>query len=205
MIICSCAVVSDHDIELALIEILSEPEPPSHLRYTTGMWHYARGLAFARTNRLEQADEERRLLGVVIDETPASHTVGYNSAKTLLELAAHVLVAELAAVRGQDELAVREMEEAVALEDALVYDEPPAWYLPVRQSFGAVLLSLGRAAEAEQVYREDLVRYPHNGWSLFGLAQALAAQRKTEEAAAVERRFRTAWARADVVLTASRF
>lgn len=185
--------------------ILSEPEPPTHLRFMTGMWHYARGLAFARTNRLEQADEERRLLGVVVDATPDSYSVGHNSAKTLLDLAAHVLVAELAAVRGEDELAMREMEEAMAIEDALAYEESPAWHLPVRQSFGAVLLSVGRAAEAEQVYREDLVRHPNNGWSLFGLGLALTAQRRTEEAAAVERRFRTAWARADVALTASRF
>lgn len=185
--------------------VLNEPVPPAHLRYTDGLRHFARGLAFLRTHRLEQADEERRLLGIAIDEMPPSRLVGMNAARALLDLAAHVLVAELAAERGLDELAVRELEEAVAIEDGLVYDEPPAWLLPVRQSAGAILLRLGRAAEAELMYREDLVRYPNNGWSLFGLAQALAAQGKKEEVAAVERRFRTAWARADVTLTGSRF
>ncbi len=63
----------------------------------------------------------------------------------------------------------------------------------------------GSTAEAEQVYREDLRRFPENGWSLFGLAQALRAQGKSNEAAAADGRFRRAWAGADVTLVASRF
>ena len=90
-------------------------------------------------------------------------------------------------------------------QDALRYEEPPAWYYPVRQSLGAVLLNAGRATEAEAVYREDLRRNPENGWSLYGLTQSLRAQKKKEEAAAANQRFRKAWAQADVKLTASRF
>ena len=55
------------------------------------------------------------------------------------------------------------------------------------------------------MYREDLRRTPENGWSLHGLAQSLRAQGKAAEATAVDARFRVAWARADVVLTGSRF
>jgi cytochrome c-type biogenesis protein CcmH/NrfG len=61
-----------------------------------------------------------------------------------------------------------------------------------------VLLAAGRAGEAEQAYREDLVRYPNNGWSLRGLARALAAEGRTREADEVDARFRRTWARADV-------
>jgi cytochrome c-type biogenesis protein CcmH/NrfG len=75
----------------------------------------------------------------------------------------------------------------------------------VRQSLGAALLQAGRAAEAEAVYREDLRWNPENGWSLFGLAQSLRAQGKTADAASVDARFSRAWARADVLLTSSRF
>ena len=91
------------------------------------------------------------------------------------------------------------------MQDGLNYMEPPPWYYPVRQSLGAVLLAAGRAKEAETVYREDLRRNRENGWSLYGLARSLRAQKRNEEAAAVETRFRKAWAAADVQLAASRF
>jgi len=94
---------------------------------------------------------------------------------------------------------------AIRIQDQLAYDEPPPWYYSVRHSLGAVLLAAKRPAEATQVYRDDLQRNPENGWSLFGLAQALRAEGKTAEAAAVDTRFTKAWARADVTLTDSRF
>jgi len=75
----------------------------------------------------------------------------------------------------------------------------------VRHWLGAVLLDAGRPDEAEVVYWDDLRRTPDNGWSLFGLHKALAAQGRGEEAAAVQQRFTRAWGSADVTLTASRF
>ncbi|MGH9787432.1 MAG: hypothetical protein ACRD4U_01860, partial [Candidatus Acidiferrales bacterium] len=101
--------------------------------------------------------------------------------------------------------ALAALHRAVLMEDGLTYMEPADWHYPVRQSLGAVLLKAGRAAEAEQVYWEDLRRNPENGWSLFGLMQALRAQKRDEEAAAIEQRFKRAWANADVQLTSSRF
>ena len=86
-----------------------------------------------------------------------------------------------------------------------MYMEPPFWYYPIRHSLGAVLLKAGRAAEAEALYREDLERFPENGWSLYGLARSLRAQDKADEAAAVEQRLKKTWAKADVTLVASRF
>jgi predicted Zn-dependent protease len=91
------------------------------------------------------------------------------------------------------------------MQDSLHYDEPPAWQQTARQSLGAALLAAGRAADAEAVYREDLVRYPETGWSLYGLTQALRAQGKTKEASEAEARFRRAWAKSDTKLVASRF
>ncbi|GFO81777.1 MAG: hypothetical protein A49_14040 [Methyloceanibacter sp.] len=186
-------------------KVLKEPAPPDGFRYTMGVRHFARGLAYMRMDQLERADEERRRLGIVIDEMTDERVVGINPAKTILEIAEHVLVGELAAVRDQEELAVQALEEAVAIEDTLRYEEPATWPLPVRQTLGAVLLSFGRAAEAEQRYREDLHRHPRNGWSLYGLAQALNAQRKAEAARTIEKELRAAWARSDVKLSGSRF
>ena len=96
------------------------------------------------------------------------------------------------------------LEEAVALEDAIPYNEPPVWHHPVRQILGGVLLDAGRLQEAEAVYRADLVRVRENGWSLFGLMRSLEAQQRGADAAAVRARFERAWKRADLTLTSSR-
>jgi hypothetical protein len=85
------------------------------------------------------------------------------------------------------------------------YMEPPPWYFPTRQALGAALLAAGRAGHAETVYRADLEHHPKNGWSLYGLAASLRAQRKSAEAEWAQQGFAAAWARADVDLHASRF
>jgi len=128
-----------------------------------------------------------------------------NTAKDLLALAAHVLAGELALKVNDPDEALRELRAAVAAEDALKYSEAADWLYPTRDHLGRALLAAGRAAEAEIVYREDLARYPESGWALFGLAKSLRAQGRPGEAAAVERRFRRAWSKADVTLAASAF
>jgi len=90
------------------------------------------------------------------------------------------------------------LREAARLEDGLTYGEPPEWTVPVRQDLGGMLLKAGRAAEAEQVFRADLKRFPDNGWSLQGIAEALRKQNRNAEADEVIERFRTIWASADV-------
>jgi tetratricopeptide (TPR) repeat protein len=186
-------------------EILKEPAPADDLPFATGTWHYARGLAFARTGRLAEADAELAALGKTVAATPGDRPLQQvNKQKTVLGLADAVLAGEIAAAHGRTADAVRELRKAVRIQDGLRYMEPPPWYYPVRQSLGAVLLSAGRAKEAEAVYREDLRRNPENGWSLYGLARALRAEKQSARAAAVEARFRRAWSHADVELTSSR-
>ena len=96
------------------------------------------------------------------------------------------------------------LDRAIRYEDALIYQEPADWHAPVRQNLGAVLLAAGRADEAEAVLWEDLKKNPENGWSLFGLVEALKAQGKDADAANAEARFMKAWKDADVKLTAAR-
>jgi tetratricopeptide (TPR) repeat protein len=121
-----------------------------------------------------------------------------------VQVAERVLAGELAAAQGDAEVAIAALREATSLEDAIPYDEPPGWHAPVRHTLGAVLLEAGRADEAEAVYREELRRNPENGWSLRGLATALEALQRQEEAAEVHSRLAQAWANADFELTASR-
>lgn len=188
-------------------QILAEEAPDQHLRYPRGAWHYMRGLAYARKHMFEEAEGElQKLAAIASDKSLKSVTIwDLNNAADLLTIAAKVLAGELAGERGRFDEAVKLLEEAVTLEEELVFDEPPPWYYPVRQSLGAVLLDAGRPGEAEKVYREDLKRNPENGWSLFGLSKSLRAQGKNMLAEDAEQRFRRAFSRADIQLDSSRF
>jgi tetratricopeptide (TPR) repeat protein len=188
--------------------ILSEPSPPADSLFWTGVWHYARGLAYTATGKFDEAAKELgSLRGIAEDESLEGYRVTFsrNGAQAILEIATAVLEGELAAKRGNYEKAIAELHRGVLLEDNLIYNEPPDWHVPVRQSLGAVLLAAGRPAEAEAIYWQDLQLNPENGWSLFGLTQSLKAQGKEEQAVLVEKRFRKAWSQADVTLVASRF
>jgi tetratricopeptide (TPR) repeat protein len=186
-------------------EALAEPMPPREWKYSTGAFHYARGVAYAAKGRLDSARTELGQLREVVDSVPADQMVSINYAKPLLRIGLAQLEGEIAARAKKWDAAIASLELAVAAEDSLVYDEPPTWYMPPRQRLGAVLLDAGRAPQAEKVFRADLSRHPENGWSLYGLAQALRAQKRQEEALAVAARFQRAWKRADVRLTAAAY
>ncbi len=182
-------------------------EKPAELPYPHGVWRYARALALVSTDRLGKADRELRALEQIRRDPSLEEAMiwGINSAAAVLEIASEVVKGELAAARGEHAAAEEHLRRGVALEDELLYDEPPTWHLPVRQRLGASLLEAGRPEEAEAVYREDLDRFPENGWSLTGLARALRAQGHGEAALHVEARFRKAWRGSDVELSASVF
>ena len=187
-------------------EILKQPAPPADLLYATGVWHYARGIAFLRTGKTVKAQAELFALEKIAKALPPDQlATQVNKGSQLLGIASHTLAGEIEAKRSRSAQALKQLAAAVKLQDALTYMEPPDWYYPVRQSLGQVLLEAGRARKAEAVYRKDLEAYPNNGWSLYGLAASLRAQGKQQEAAEVEQRFTTAWSRADVTLKASRF
>lgn len=187
--------------------ILNEPPPAKDLLYPTGVWHYARGMAYLRTGRRKEAGDELEALGRIagLPEVAELRIWEINKAADLLQIARQVLAGEIAAGAEDYDRAVAHLEKAVALEDGLTYQEPADWHPSVRQNLGAVLLEAGHAADAEEVYRRDLAYVPENGWSLFGLAQALRAQGKDEAASRVDDRFEKAWREADVRLTSSRF
>ena len=185
-------------------EVLTEPMPPLNQPYAIGIWHYARGLGFIARRRLDRAAAELAALQEVMKHEAFTTTLKDLPLLTNLQLASRTVEGELLAARGNADDAVRVLREAVAIEDALPYSEPPVWHQPLRQVLGAVLLEAGRPAEAETVYREDLTAFRENGWSLFGLARSLDAQGRHAEAVEATRRFETAWARADTTLTSSR-
>ena len=188
-------------------QILAEKSPNESSIFMNGVLHYARGLAFAHTDKLDDAaDELNRLTGIREEvQKDQKYQIGFSAAGTLLLIAEQVLRAELVAKQGDLATAIAQAERAVRLEETLLYNEPPDWYFPVRHILGALLLDADLPAEAEAVYWADLKKNPHNGFSLYGLKQALDAQGKDGVAAEIGRRFEQAWADADVALTSSRF
>jgi tetratricopeptide (TPR) repeat protein len=181
-------------------DVLAEPLPPSDIRMPLAMAYYARGVAYAAKGQAAEAQTALDTVKAIDAATPAEAP-----GKGAVSIAAHALMGEIATRSGKFDEGIAHFREALKIEDAGLYFEPPKWYYPIRQSLGAALLNAGQSAEAEAVYREDLKRFPENGWSLFGLAAALRAQGKSAEAAEVDRRFAKAWSAADVKLTASRF
>jgi len=191
------AVVLTHARFAEWDAVLAQPAPPAELEYVRGMWHYARGLALAARHDLTgsraELDALRAIAGTVKDEV----IIILNPAPALLTLAAEVLSGAMA-LEGKDfDAAIGHYRAAARLEDALTYDEPPAWYHPVRNMLGNALLEAGRAAEAEAAFREDLRFVRNTGWSLSGLERALRAQGRTADADAVGQRFSDAWKWAD--------
>lgn len=186
-------------------EALREAPPPQGLRLLDGMWRLARGLALTATGRLPGAEGELYALANLTKQLKRDRSHEEQISRALLKIAERLLAGDIAARRQRYEEAIRLFNDAIKLEDGLPYTEPPHWPLPIRQYLGTALMMAGRHAEAETIYREDLVRNPENGWSLFGLVQSLKAQQKSEAAATEEARFNRAWAHADASLTASRF
>jgi tetratricopeptide (TPR) repeat protein len=184
-------------------EILSEPEPHAPFAFARAIWHYGRGVAYASMENKESALKELAAIERLEPEVDEIFMGNVYPAKSLIGIAKSLLRGEIAFRSGAMAAAVTSFEQAVAMQDALPYTEPPFWYYPTRQSLGAALLADGRAAEAQLVFEADLEQYPMNGWSLYGLTEALNAQGLTAPAEAARQRFETVWQFSDVTLSSS--
>ena len=184
-------------------DVLKEPAPPADFAFANALHRYARGVALAALGRADEAAAEREAVVEFAKKIPAEAMESLNKAHDLVDVAVSVLDGRILAKKGDVDGAVSILTKAAEAQDRLKYAEPPDWYYPVRQTLGAILLSAGRAKEAERVYREDLARTPDNGWSLLGLAEALKAQGKPDDQ--TRARFEKAWQRADIRISASDF
>ncbi len=179
-------------------QILEEPEPADYLPMSRAIWRYARTLAYAATDRVEEAEEEQELFLEARDAVPGTSFLFQNASLNILEVAEAMLAGEVAYRRGEHEAAFAHLRKAVELDDALNYDEPWGWMQPARHALGALLMEQERYAEAEPVYRRDLELHPNNPWALHGLAECLEALGKDDESATCRAQFTAASTRADV-------
>ncbi|GJM24323.1 MAG: hypothetical protein DHS20C16_07380 [Phycisphaerae bacterium] len=185
-------------------DIIAEPAPPKYLPITRASWRAARAVAYAAKKDFKNAEREYRKFNHCRNKVPQdAYWGGPDLAINVLKVADHFIAGEIALQKGNWEDAAEHLEEAAKIEDTLSYGEPPQWLQPVRHTLGAVYLKSGNFAEAERVYREDLAEWRENGWSLYGLTQALKAQGKTAEAAKFEHRFNSVWQYADAPIDTS--
>jgi tetratricopeptide (TPR) repeat protein len=186
-------------------EIMAYDEPAEDLKFLRAIWHYARGMAMARTDKANDAAEELKALANIAEDPQMTDTaMGFSNGGVVLTIATHVLAGEIAAAQEDYDTAISHLSRAARLEDSMLYNEPPDWPYPVRHSLGAVLLEAGQPVEAEAVYWQDLKNNPENGYSLYGVWQCMK-ETDDPKAGEIEARFKKAWAGADVELTGSRF
>jgi tetratricopeptide (TPR) repeat protein len=186
-------------------EILREPAPPEIFPIARAMRHHIRAIAYAAKGETAKAREEQKAFREAAKKPAKDATFGNNKATDLFAVGDDMLEGEILVREGKMEAGIKALRAAAAKEDKLRYSEPPDWVVPVRHALGTFLLKDGQATEAEAVYREDLRRWPDNGWSLFGLAASLETQGKKAKTAAVRAKFDEIWKYADVKIPSSCF
>jgi tetratricopeptide (TPR) repeat protein len=148
----------------------------------------------------QKAESELAAVRQGQQSTPLEAAWGNNRGRHVLKVAETMLASRVAAAKGDRKSAIDLLKQAASLEDALIYSEPPDWYLHPRLALGALLLSINDNAAAESVFRADLERYPQSGRALFGLFRSLKAQGKESEAEEINKQYQAAWKKADTAL-----
>lgn len=184
-------------------KILAEAAPPAFMPVTTANWHAARAVALSAKKDFEGARRELEAFRRAVQRIPEDAMWGPDKTRTVLSVADHFIEGEIKLQQQDWAGAAADLEKAVEVEDTLAYGEPPNWLQPTRHTLGAVYLSDGRYADAERVYREDLTKWPGNGWSLWGLAESLRQQGREGEAAEAYAQYEQAWQFAEEAATTS--
>ena len=187
-------------------EILKTPATNSSRAYANIIWHYGRGLAYARKQQPEAAKMELQHIrdsmpSALLHESP----LAFNPGIAAVQIAEKILEGVIAEENKAYPLAIRLLEEAVNKETGMLYNEPRDWPHPARQYLGYALLKAKQYAAAEKVYREDLMVNPNNVWSLTGLADALQQQKKEKEAKKVQQQAKAAFSGGAAKITGSVF
>ncbi len=187
-------------------DIQLSAEPEEQLKYPRVIWHYAQGMAALSQDKTVRAKRHLRAMKSIMQDTTIRQLTiwGINNLSDLCLIASKTLEGEIQASKQNYTSAVVLLREAVALEDALNYNEPPDWFFSVRHNLGAVLMEAGNYQEATGVYLEDLKNFPENGWALIGLMNAFEKLGEKDKVNEMKNRFEDAWKYADIKIASSR-
>ena len=180
------------------------PEPSEKQPVAQALWHYARAVGFANTERLTEARAELEAFETVVASIPGEEGAKFFDGVTqLMTIAREMMTGEIEYKAGNLELGLDHLRKAVAAEDELEYSEPSPWLVPTRHSLGALLLEQGYVEEAEKLYRHDLKLHAGNIWSLHGLTECLERLGKLDEAKLMRAQLESAREQASVDVNAS--
>jgi tetratricopeptide (TPR) repeat protein len=174
--------------------ILGLKAPPKEQVLVSALAHYVRALAFAAKKNAPGAQREIDAIAAI--EQKADFKPFTDLAvpgKEIVQTARLVASARLADAQGDLAGAAKVYEEAIAVEDALAYMEPPYWYYPIRQSLGSVYLRQGKLDAAEKALRDSLGRVRSNGWALAGLAEVYKRKGDAKAEASARQAYARAW------------
>ncbi len=179
--------------------ILNAASPQENHIYAMALWHWARGMAFAGKNKITEAENELKTMQEKMYQPDMLVVMQpFNAPVDAAKVAEKILAGIIAGQQNNFTKAIQLLNEAVANEDALIYNEPKDWLLPAREYLGNILLKSGNAIDASKNFKEDLKENPHNHWALYGLYQALKKQKKTAGATVIKKQFDKAFEGADI-------
>jgi tetratricopeptide (TPR) repeat protein len=174
--------------------ILQLAPPPDDAVLVSTMYHYARAVAFAARKDTAGAQQEIEAIAKIERGADFKPFEAWQlPAREIMRTAGLVATGRLADATGDLAGAAKAYEDAIAIEDGLSYTEPPYWYYPVRQSLGSVRLRQGKLDEAQQAFRDSLIRVRNNGWALAGLAEVERRRGDAQAERAARQAYRRAW------------
>lgn len=170
-------------------QVLAAPEFSDKFPAARTLRHAARAIAYSAKGQIEDARAEMKAFDDAREKVSKDATYGPNKMSLILALAKHHMMGEFRIAERKTDAAIAELKAAVRIEDSLNASEPPEWIVPVRQTLGALLLSLNRDDKAAEVYEADLKKVPDNVWALNGLSKAYAKLGDKQKAATFKARF----------------
>ena len=182
-------------------KLLQEKQPDASQVYANILYHFGRGMAFSARSGIREANQELAAMKTLMaDTTLTIPFIPFSAAIDGASVASKLLSGSMALKSGNATDAIKDLTEAVKVEQNMIYNEPRDWLLNPKQWLGKAYLFAGDGSNAEMTFTADLQNNNNNGWALYGLNKAFLMQKKYNEAARVLAKYKKAFSKADITL-----